>query len=164
MIQSRAPPTERNLAGIRHPTIHQAPGRRNRFAALVGGFENEVGLRRCDIEARGVIAELAFRNFEQGRHFGLVAPRHGESTAHSKLPFARSSRFFKNHFDRGAGSSLASDLRMLYFNRDRLPTMPDFIDPFVIPENAQGLANRFVNAPALTSTIFSTCLRSKQET
>jgi hypothetical protein len=34
---------------------------------------------------------------------------------------------------------------MLYFNHDRRLTMTDIIDPFIIPENSQGLGNRFVD-------------------
>src|SRR5450755_1657077 len=52
----------RGLAGILRPTIHQAPCRRDRFAAFIGGFEDEVGLRGSNIKARRIVAELAFRN------------------------------------------------------------------------------------------------------
>jgi hypothetical protein len=38
------------------------------------------------------------------------------------------------------------DLRMLYFNHDRRLTMTDVIDPFIIPENSQGLDHRLVDA------------------
>src|SRR6266446_4967401 len=76
----------RSPAGVLRPTIHQAPGRRDRFAVLVLGFEDEVGLRRSDIEPWCVIAEFAFGYAEHGRQLGPVAPRHGESTAHISCP------------------------------------------------------------------------------
>ena len=38
------------------------------------------------------------------------------------------------------------DLWMLYFNHDRRLTTTNIIDPFIIPEDSQGLSNRFVDA------------------
>src|SRR6266481_3245096 len=76
----------RSPAGVLRPTIHQAPGRRDRFAVLVLGFEDEVRLRRSDIEPWCVIAESPFGYAEHGRQLGPVAPRHGESTAHISCP------------------------------------------------------------------------------
>jgi hypothetical protein len=44
-------------------------------------------LRRRDVKAWCVIAQLAFRHAEHGRQLGPVAPRHGESIAHiSPMP------------------------------------------------------------------------------
>jgi hypothetical protein len=38
------------------------------------------------------------------------------------------------------------DFRMLYFNYNRRLTTTYIIDPFIIPEDSQGLSNRFVDA------------------
>src|ERR1700682_3642611 len=77
----------RSPAGVLRPTIHQAPGRRDRFAALVPGFEDEVRLRWSDVESRNVIAEFAFRNAKHGRELAPIAARHGKSTAHITCPW-----------------------------------------------------------------------------
>ena len=61
-------------------------GRRDHFAALVLGFEDEVGLHGSDVESRNVVAEFAFRYAEHGRQLGPVAPRHSKSTAHISWP------------------------------------------------------------------------------
>lgn len=100
----------RGLAGVRRPTIYQAPGRWDRFAALEGSFENEVGLRRGNIEARRGIAKLASRDAQQGGQLGLVAPGHGESTAHFSCPLraVRVSGFSKSFRQGSAGSRPAS--------------------------------------------------------
>src|SRR5260370_27803582 len=76
----------RSPAGVLRPTIHQAPGRRDRLAVLVLGFEDEVGLRRSDIEPWCVIAEFAFGYAEHALHLAPVAPRHGESTSPISFP------------------------------------------------------------------------------
>jgi hypothetical protein len=38
------------------------------------------------------------------------------------------------------------NLGMLYFNRDRRLTVPDILDPFIVPENPQSLGDRLVDA------------------
>jgi len=38
------------------------------------------------------------------------------------------------------------DLGMLYFNRDRRPTVPDVLDPIIIAENPQSLRHRLIDA------------------
>jgi hypothetical protein len=55
-------------------------------------------------------------------------------------------------------------LGMLYFNSDRGLTVPDVLNPSIVGENPQSLGDRLVDAPALTSTVCLTSLRSKQKT
>ena len=38
------------------------------------------------------------------------------------------------------------DLGLLYFNRDRCPTMADILYPFIVAESPQSLSDRFLDA------------------